>query len=256
LKSIGVFGHSNESVGALSTILADGAIDHVLVGISESHAEALEAMVRLCAFGAGSASQSEARAGLATFLTACTRGDDAPELARQLIGDGDLDQTFEGRLERLEGDLLDARTRGMEPLARRATHAWAALKIRKGARAWRVAAPLFLGIARPTLGNAVTPDAVAKLRSLVEKRRPRALVEMDMVHRSPVQLMNFYQTKGREADAVVLVYGSTDWFGKEGEPFTKASRVLFVSLTRARERVVVILPPAPHRLVAPFAALV
>jgi DNA helicase-2/ATP-dependent DNA helicase PcrA len=87
---------------------------------------------------------------------------------------------------------------------------------------------------------------------MVERRLPRALVDFDGAGSSPVQLMNFHQTKGREADAVILVYQNTDWFGKERAPFPKTSRVLFVALTRARERVVIVLP-TPHPLVAPLA---
>ena len=66
-------------------------------------------------------------------------------------------------------------------------------------------------------------------------------------------MMNFYQTKGREADDVILVYRDGDWFGDETEPFPENSKVLYGSLTRARRRVTVLLPEDPHPLVAPFA---
>jgi len=69
------------------------------------------------------------------------------------------------------------------------------------------------------------------------------------------QVMNFHQTKGREAEVVILVYRDADWFGRETEPFTRNSRLLYVSLTRARMRDVIILPANPHRLVAPFSRL-
>jgi DNA helicase-2/ATP-dependent DNA helicase PcrA len=69
--------------------------------------------------------------------------------------------------------------------------------------------------------------------------------------------MNFHQTKGREADAVVLVYRDGDYLADQNatEPFTTASRVLYVALTRARSAVMILLPPDPHPLVAPFADL-
>ena len=70
-----------------------------------------------------------------------------------------------------------------------------------------------------------------------------------------IQLMNFSQTKGREADAVILSYGSGDWYGsKAQEPYDDASRLLYVSMTRARRVVIVMLPPRPHALVRPFIA--
>lgn len=71
----------------------------------------------------------------------------------------------------------------------------------------------------------------------------------------PIQLMNFHQTKGREADAVVLVYREGGWVARRqiGEPFASESRVLYVALTRARQRVVILIPSDPHPFVAPLA---
>ena len=64
--------------------------------------------------------------------------------------------------------------------------------------------------------------------------------------------MNYHQTKGREADTVVHVFRPNDYFGREVEPFAKTSRLLNVAVSRARQRVVVELPPTPHPLVEPF----
>lgn len=67
--------------------------------------------------------------------------------------------------------------------------------------------------------------------------------------------MNFHQTKGREADAVILVYREGGFVAgwNEHEPFEEKSR--YVGLTRARVRISVLLPPNPHALIAPFALL-
>lgn len=64
--------------------------------------------------------------------------------------------------------------------------------------------------------------------------------------------MNFSQTSGREADAVILSYTSSDYYGNVSEPYDVASRLLYVSMTRARDTVVVLLPTEPHPLLAPF----
>ena len=80
------------------------------------------------------------------------------------------------------------------------------------------------------------------------------MFEVEQSAGSEIQLMNFHQTKGREADAVILVYREGDYLADrtDGEPFEDPSRVLFVSLTRARRSVVVLLPDNPHPLIAPF----
>jgi transposase len=49
--------------------------------------------------------------------------------------------------------------------------------------------------------------------------------------------------------------GPTWRHGTEGEPFPTLSRLLYVILTRARNRVTLLLPTDPHPVVAPFAAL-
>ena len=68
--------------------------------------------------------------------------------------------------------------------------------------------------------------------------------------------MGLYQTKGREADATVVVLRSNDFYGKEPAPFPVGSRLLYVVLTRARRKTIVLLfghePPA---LIAPLARL-
>jgi DNA helicase-2/ATP-dependent DNA helicase PcrA len=67
--------------------------------------------------------------------------------------------------------------------------------------------------------------------------------------------MNLHQTKGREADAVVILCGDDDFHGYEIEPFVDGSRLLYVILTRARKEVTLIFGYKPHALVAPIAAL-
>ena len=70
-----------------------------------------------------------------------------------------------------------------------------------------------------------------------------------------VQVMNLHQTKGREADAVVIVCSDDDYHGDEAEPFPDGSRLLYVILTRARQEVTMIFGDEPHPLVAPISRL-
>ena len=99
-------------------------------------------------------------------------------------------------------------------------------------------------------------DALAILEGDVAALRSGALVSDGGFGSGVTTLMNFHQTKGREADAVLLVYREGDYLAdsRDAEPFTKPSRVLYVALTRSRKHVTVILPPDQHPLVAPFAA--
>jgi DNA helicase-2/ATP-dependent DNA helicase PcrA len=68
--------------------------------------------------------------------------------------------------------------------------------------------------------------------------------------------MNYHQTKGREADAMIHEFQDDDYFDREGEPLEKTLRLLSLAISRARQRVVALLPPSPHPLVQPFAQLI
>ena len=257
LRSVGVFGHSNEGVATLGAALSEVGVDHVLVGIPEAHAEALTALATLCARSIGLATSLDVRVGLATFLTACTRSREAPTLAVNLARGGALPGQLERRLMALEEALSRANDGTVGELVTIAAKGWEAIGITSGARPWRRACLDFSGLARQLAPLAVSEERIRALVAAAERRRPGVLVEFDATRLGPVQLMNFHQTKGREADVVLLVYRDGDYLTdrRDREPFEEASRVLFVALTRARQRVVVVLPSAPHPLVAPFVHL-
>ena len=57
-----------------------------------------------------------------------------------------------------------------------------------------------------------------QLSQIVERNCVGALIDLDYSERGTVKLMNYHQTKGREADTVVHVFGPDDYFGSEVEP--------------------------------------
>lgn len=108
------------------------------------------------------------------------------------------------------------------------------------------------------LGRALRPlgrgGTIADVAAEVEETRSSTLVGSRSSRPKPVQLMNLHQTKGREADATVLMLQPDEFHGYEGEPFTTGSRLLYVCLTRARERAHIVLPEngTVHGLWKPF----
>jgi DNA helicase-2/ATP-dependent DNA helicase PcrA len=256
-RSVGIFGHSNAGVALLGAALAEAGLDHTLIGIPEAHGEAIAAMAAMCAFGAGIVpAADDYRSAFAVFLTACTRGA-APALAVSLAKGGWLPDAIRDRLTLLETALRDAASNTVSDLVEVSAQAWEAIGITSGRRPWRRAALDFAALARPWQGAVPSEGVIAALVERAKARRGAALVDFDATHLAPVQLMNFHQTKGREADAVVLVYRDGDYLAdrRDTEPFVEPSRVLFVSITRARREVVLILPSDPHPLVGPFANL-
>jgi len=198
--------------------------------------------------------ESEVRVAFAIFLTACTRGPRAPALAIQLSTGKTLPPVLEKRLGELMTALRNAHDESFANLVSTAGQGWEAIGIVGGARPWRRASIDFGLLARQVSG---LPTEAAALIAIAERHVSSILVEFDPTKTGPVQLMNFHQTKGREADAVILVYRTGDYLSNrsDSEPYEESSRVLFVSLTRARNQVIVVLPHDPHPLVAPFAGL-
>lgn len=255
-KEIGVFAHSNATVAQLADQLAEENIDHVLVGIPEAHAEALTAMATECGFAARVNTREEMRISIATFLTAVTRGRQAPELAQALLGRMPLPGEIEEALEQLQAALSVATDGTMNDLASVAMRSWQGLRIRAGSKSWQHAAGHFRRIVYPYRNRAASEENVTLLNEAVEHNSVEALIDLDYSERGRVRLMNYHQTKGREADIVIHVFHDNDYFGREEEPFEELSRLLNVALSRARERVIVLLPPSPHPLVEPFRALI
>jgi DNA helicase-2/ATP-dependent DNA helicase PcrA len=252
--SVGIFGHSNEGVATLGAALAGAGMDHVLVGLPEAHAEAIAALIKLVEFAVGQVTSEDIRVALATFLTACTRSKSAPTLALSLARGAGLPAPIVQRLTELEQGLRKAAEGTIGDVVAVACQAWRGLGITRGIRPWHRATQDFVALSRSLSASGASEESVRALVAGADRRRPAALVDIDASHGPPVQLMNFYQTKGREADAVVLVYRDGDYLADryDSEPYEEPSRVLFVSLTRARHTVTVVLPPNPHPLVAPF----
>ena len=255
LRDVGVFAHSNVSVSEVAELLNNAGIDHALIGIPEAHSEALGSMAVQCAFAAGLLGDGDIRETLALFLTASVRGRDAPPMALALIGSGALPSQVDNAINELEWALTSATYRTMGDLGQVAMRSWFGLGLAAGFRPWQRAAQHFARLLTPLRDEQVSEETVRRLQAIVDRSQTEALIDLDYSERSSVKLMTYHQTKSREADTAIHVYRQEDFFGREGEPFEEASRLLNVAITRARKRLVLILPHDPHPLVEPFNAL-
>ena len=241
-RDIGIFARSNAAVAELADQLSDAGIDHVLVGIPEAHAEALTSMAIQCARAVGLATTEELRESLAVFLTSAVRGGQPPEMALALIGQVDLPGLIEQALQQLEEALTQATYSTMENLMEVAMSSWEGIGIRAGYRPWRHATGHFRRLVRSLRQLPVSERAIRQMLEMIEESRIEALIDLDYSERGSVKLMNYHQTKGREADTVIHIFRSDDYFGDEVEPFKETSRLLNVAISRARRRVVIVLP--------------
>ena len=255
LRDVGIFAHSNVAVAEVAELLNNAGIDHALIGIPEAHSEALGSMAAQCAYAAGLVGDDEVRESLALFLTACVRGRNAPAMAIALIGSGPLPNRVDNAIGELECALVGATGSTMGELAQIAMQSWYGIGLTSGFRPWQRAAQHFGRLLTPLRDEQVSEETTRRLLAIAERSQTEALIDLDYSEQSRVKLMTYHQTKSREADSAIHVYRGEDFFGHEGEPFEEASRLLNVAITRARKRLVLILPHDPHPLVEPFNAL-
>ena len=122
---------------------------------------------------------------------------------------------------RLDGIRLALRDAGdITAAAQVAAQSWPSLS-RTGERAWRRASAEAMLLIRLC---ARLDDPVRAIIQRVEAARADSFTEIDAGDTAPVQVMNLHQTKGREADAVIIAFRDGDYHGTEGEPFPAAQQ--------------------------------
>jgi DNA helicase II / ATP-dependent DNA helicase PcrA len=206
-------------------------------------------------FAAGADEWAVVRQQLAVFVTSSVRGKQAPYLAWMLLGRRSMPATLDRRLTELHDALL---ADGTADAVQHAAGAHTALGLPRGERHWQNAAHLLQPlVARHLRRHSDPAEALEHLDAAIAEHRTGLLTHAVGEPVAPVQLMGLYQTKGREADATVVVLRSSDFYGPEWyEPFETGSRLLYVVLSRARHKTVVLLfGDDPQPLVAPLVKL-
>jgi DNA helicase-2/ATP-dependent DNA helicase PcrA len=136
-------------------------------------------------------------------------------------------------------------------LASVVTNAYSTVGAARGQETWFEAARQTRAVLRH-LGEGGL-DAAAVEQELL-RARDEVLVGAGAARRAPVQVMNLHQTKGREADTTILLLGSNEFHGSEGEPYPTGSKLLYVVMTRARQTAHLVVPNLVHGLWHPLVA--
>lgn len=128
----------------------------------------------------------------------------------------------------------------------------------RGGQAWARGTVTLRSLLGPRVcrSTALPPNGFDFLRDRLTDEQVSLLTYSDQGDAAVVQLMGLYQSKGREADATIVVLRENDYYGRESEPMPAGSKLLYVVLTRARVKTIVLtlgtqLPP----LIYPLAML-
>lgn len=252
---VAVFTHHNDMLAALSDGLESREIEHEIAGLSDALTCALDAQVAMLRFAASVGPWDDVLESLAVFVTSAGRGKSVPPLALDIAAGG-----RSPALAALIAGLAETLSTTTPDLAfDAAMNAHTAIGLPDKSSSWTQAARIIRSLrarARRRLGPGAGERLVVTSLAAEVREVTHTALTQELSRAHPVQLMNLYQTKGREADATVVVLREGDFLGKEREPFPNTSRLLYVVFSRARQRIIII--PVGSRLhpaVAPLARL-
>lgn len=255
-QSVAVFSHHNDILATLSDGLLQNSIDHEIVGLSDTLSAALVAQVEMLKFSIEETTWNKVLNKLAVFVTSSVRGGRVPQLANHIIEDTGT-QVRREKIKTLRDNLTD---KSLDKSINLAENAHSSIDLPNKINAWAHATTILRSIrarAIYTLGPQATEKEMVSFISNTSQETTYSLLTDIMEKPQNIHLMNLYQTKGREADATVVVLRSNDFFGYENrEPFAETSRLMYVVFSRARKKIVVLLvgsglPP----VIAPLARL-
>jgi DNA helicase-2/ATP-dependent DNA helicase PcrA len=255
-ESVGIFSHHVDATASLSDHLNSMGIAHEIVGLPDSVTSALQAQFEMLCFAAGDATTDAIRRGLGIFVTSTERGGNAPQLARMIVGQVAAPATLSARLTLLESSLVSATS--IPEVLDLVAQVPEGIGLTRGRRTWARSTVILRALLGPRLCRAATfpQDGLDFLRERLTDQQVSLLTYSDTDDPADVQLMGLYQSKGREADATIVVLRGNDYFGTESEPMPVGSKLLYVVLTRARTKTIVLtLGSTLPSLIYPLAVL-
>ena len=249
--SFGAYVHGNAPAAELSAALSKAGVKNVAVGFPEAYGQSIAVMLETLRYVYGYCEWESVEFRLGVLVAALKRSKEPPPLALMLCGAQPRPAEFDEYMRALAVEYLGCRDRGSALSI--AAGIWPRLGSSAGQQPWQRASKVFLATAT-TYDARTDEEWLAKLAYGLDQHRMTSLVTNDGADRGVVQVMNLHQTKGREADATILVFRDGEYFGRHSEPYEENSRLLYVGLTRARNHVTVVLGDDPHPLVAPLLA--
>lgn len=253
---VGVFSHHIDGTASLSDGLNDAGIGHDIVGLPDAVDAALKTQYLMLRFACGESDFDLAIRQLAIFVAACERGAQPPPLALMIAGLRSRPVSLDDRLASLENSLSSAES--LRDALDVCTNTHSMVGLTRGGSAWTTADRLLRSLLGPRSIAADTfPErGLGHLESELRSQHLSLLTYDNNAESSSVQLMGLYQTKGREVDAAVVVLRASDFYGQEAEPMPDGSKLLYVLLSRARKKTIVIALGRPMKpLVAPLVNL-
>lgn len=253
ISRVAIFARHIDTVNTLAERLSKYGTMYEVAGTSEVYAEALEAMLTLCSLGLGLKTIKDAGLAFASVCASLHRGDQVPEVCRELTTVGYPDSVAAKCYLNVKEALATKSQPGgrLGDVVQLVTGFWPSLRRGVGDAQWDRAAREFRRCAESISDEAYTEASINTLEMAVEASRNRYLLDSQLGTISPITLLTYNQSKGREFDIVVHVHKSDDYWGGRSAR-EESLRLLGVAISRTRQKLVVVTPPTPNDIVRPF----
>lgn len=255
-QSVGVFFATNKQVSEFSDRLRRESIDHDIAGLGSASGEAELAIAALASNLIGEGEWSDFLVRLGVFLASASRGT-PPPLAHILVqGPDRLDETLTRLLAEETTRIQNATAAGgVGEFLMAGRSLWANVFRTRGRRLWELGiddlAIEAIGLSKEPLNHGTAKDL------MTTARRRRSLSTWDTLPglEAPVQIMNFYQVKGRQMDVSVIVREPGDREPASASENLRLGRLVYVAVSRARQSSKIILPGWVEGYFEPYAQL-
>jgi DNA helicase-2/ATP-dependent DNA helicase PcrA len=254
-QDVGVFFATNRSVNDFAERLREEGIEHEIVGLSGAAGDAQVAVAAAASFVAGSGTWHDFLRALGVFVAACYRGK-PPDLAVSLAHEPNrLPTGLIALLDHEREELASAGGESLERFLQRMETLWRRIFTGRPRALWETGVRSLAGQTLAVRRRPLDAEVVSVITRVAQEQRASYLVDSAPWLTAPVRVMNVYQVKGREMDEAFLVHLPDDRDEWSFESMARLRRVHYVSLSRARRRATILLPPEPKSFFAPYAGI-
>jgi DNA helicase-2/ATP-dependent DNA helicase PcrA len=241
--SIGVFFATNRQVNEFADRLRREGLEHEVAGLSHASGEAEVAAATLARFRIGEATWDEVLLRLGVFLASTWRGQ-PPLVARQLVeGDAALDAGLARILREQRDRIVDLRDPTIGAFLEECRDFWGrSFRAEAGQRLWDIGINDLVSESLGLRFVRMDHTSVEELGAVAARRRTNAALDALPGVEAPIRVMNLFQIKGRQMDVSLTVREPHDRDPWTPDGIRNLDRLIFVAVSRAKERAGFVLP--------------
>lgn len=241
-STIGVFFATNKQVNEFADRLGDEGLEHEVAGLSNASGEAEVASALLARFLLDEVTWDDVLKRLGVFLASAWKGRPPPLATLLVAGHASLPEGTRRILAAERDRLLGLPTITVGEFLEESRGLWGRLVHGGGERLWTIGVGDLTSEALHLRNAPLATPTAAALAQIATQRRATATLDALPGIEAPIRLMNMYQIKGRQMDVSLTIREPGDHEPRTPADIRRLDRLIFVAVSRARQRAGFILP--------------